>query len=732
MPIKVVYNDTTLSFTYNPLYTVSQIKREIGLKMSISDKCMILSLNGVEVDDAKNFNTLKYNPEKDFLVLTLRKFKLVKVPGAAAVERNCVFFCGSDYTKLGTPARVSIYGIVFNAEPHPSLGKGEIGIGKLHREFIEKIFPNSFPKTMGEVSLDDDVENYPVARFAMFSVTDSMSKEVSSAETSAAENAFKRSLMGGTSIPVCLSEPFVVTSTGKTYVVRFYAGFRDMYGTGLALTKFIVNYDTIFDRFSNESANADGGNSADTEMETDPDPEFVPVFKTDIDLKKLNIGGLDDQFVTMFRRAFASRSVKPDIAKRLGLKHVKGILLYGPPGCGKTLIARKMCECLNTVTPVIINGPELVNKYIGQSEENIRNLFAPAQKDQTSLGERSPLHVLIFDEFDSIVQHRGGGENARKDVNDGMVNQLLTMIDGVNSLNNILIIGMTNRKDLIDPAILRPGRLEIHIEIGLPDERGRRQILDIHTATLRQNKNISLDVDFDEIASSTKNYTGAELEGMVNNARTYALARAIDPSKLSDTTQVKGDEIIVTRDDFSRAIGETKAAFGSGTSAEIKKMVAPNVCVNENIAASIFRFLNESPKTKFRLLIQGDRETGKTSQAILSALEFDIPCIKYISPFSFIGVHSLELPSQIKKIISEATITPLSAVIIDDYDTLIGYNESNGQFSNDMVQTINALFKNTYTTNKIIFIVVCSKEKERLSAIEKMNTFRMFDETFVL
>jgi vesicle-fusing ATPase len=455
--------------------------------------------------------------------------------------------------------------------------------------------------------------------------------------------------------------------------------------------------------------------------------EYTPIFKTDIDLQKLNIGGLDDQFVTMFRRAFSSRNIDPASAKRLGLKHVKGMLLYGPPGCGKTLIARKLCGCLNTIEPRIVNGPELLDSYVGNSEKNIRKLFEDAIDDETNLGDKSPLHVIIFDEFDSIAKARGGDQ---KHVYDNMVNQLLTMIDGVNALNNILIIGMTNRKDMIDPAILRPGRLEIHIEIGLPDERGRHQILEIHTATLRKNKNISSDVDLGEIVKLTKNYTGAEIEGMINNARTYALSRATGHKDMI----INIDEVVVTHDDITCAIKETRAAFGSGTTEEIRKLIAPGVTIKDELTMALTSFLSQtSGTTKFRLLIQGDCGSGKTSQAILAALRFDIPCIKHIFPYKFLG-NCTDIPLEIKKMVEEAIISPLSAVIVDDYDTLIGYNAVNKKFSNDIVQTIDALFKNIYLTNKIIFIVTCSKEKEsgKPSAIEMMNTYRLFDKVIGL
>ena len=131
---------------------------------------------------------------------------------------------------------------------------------------------------------------------------------------------------------------------------------------------------------------------------------------------------------------------------------------------------------LNGKEPKIVNGPEMLSKYVGASEENIRNLFKDAEAEYKLKGEDSDLHVIIFDELDSVFKQRGSGKSDGTGVGDNVVNQLLSKMDGVDQLNNILVIGMTNRLDLIDTALLRPGRFEIQIEISLPDEKGRKDI----------------------------------------------------------------------------------------------------------------------------------------------------------------------------------------------------------------------------------------------------------------
>jgi vesicle-fusing ATPase len=227
----------------------------------------------------------------------------------------------------------------------------------------------------------------------------------------------------------------------------------------------------------------------------------------------------------IFRKAFASRVLAPDVVAKMGIPHVKGMLLFGPPGCGKTLIARQIAKTLNAREPKIVNGPEILDKYVGASEENMRALFADAEQEYAEAGDESELHIIIFDEIDAVCKARGSSRDG-VGVHDSLVNQLLTKIDGVDSLNNILVIGMTNRKDLIDPAILRPGRMEVHVEIGLPDQFGRQQILRIHTNKLRDNNMLAQEVvddvmspDSSEfLAAETKNYTGAEMASLVTRA----------------------------------------------------------------------------------------------------------------------------------------------------------------------------------------------------------------------
>jgi vesicle-fusing ATPase len=286
------------------------------------------------------------------------------------------------------------------------------------------------------------------------------------------------------------------------------------------------------------------------------------IFLKDFDFVKLGIGGLDAEFNEIFRRAFASRIWPAHIIKQMGINHVRGMLLFGPPGCGKTLIARQIGKVLNAREPKIVNGPEILDKFVGGSEQKIRDLFADAEKEMQEMGDASMLHIVILDEMDAICKSRGtvtGGSG----VSDSVVNQLLSKIDGVDSLNNILLIGMTNRKDMIDDALLRPGRLEVHVEIGLPDEKGRLQILGIHTKPMKEANRIQPEVieRLGEISEKAKNFSGAELEGLVKAATSYALTRCVDVKDLSKAPDEKN--LILQFADFERALTDVEPKFGA-------------------------------------------------------------------------------------------------------------------------------------------------------------------------
>ncbi|MFH4984467.1 hypothetical protein AB6A40_011176 [Gnathostoma spinigerum] len=244
------------------------------------------------------------------------------------------------------------------------------------------------------------------------------------------------------------------------------------------------------------------------------------------------------------------------------MKHVRGILLYGPPGTGKTLMARQIGKMLNAREPKIINGPQILDKYVGESESNIRKLFADAEEEWRRCGANSGLHIIIFDEIDAICKQRGSVAGSTA-VHDTVVNQLLSKMDGVEQLNNILVIGMTNRKDMIDEALLRPGRMEVQMEISLPDEKGRLQILKIHTARMSEYDKLDKSVDLVDLARKTKNFSGAEIEGLIRAAQSSAMNRLVKAGGKVQLDPDAVEKLKITADDFEYALeNDVKPAFG--------------------------------------------------------------------------------------------------------------------------------------------------------------------------
>lgn len=378
----------------------------------------------------------------------------------------------------------------------------------------------------------------------------------------------------------------------------------------------------------------------------------------EFNFEKLGIGGLDAQFEQIFRRAFASRIFPPAMVERLGIHHVKGVLLYGPPGTGKTLIARQIGKMLNGKEPKIVNGPEVLSKYVGASEENIRNLFKEAEDDYKRLGDSSDLHVIIFDELDAVCKQRGSVQSSAG-VHDTVVNQLLTKIDGVDALNNILLIGMTNRKDMLDDALLRPGRLEVQVEIGLPDERGRLQILQIHTSRMSENSFLARDVDLFELSQRTKNFSGAEIEGLVKSATSFALNRNVDVNDLSKP--IDEENIKVTMEDFLSALDEVKPAFGATISTldsyRLHGMVdyGPRYQHLLSSCRTLVRQVQSSEATPLiTTLLEGSQGTGKTALAATVAIESGFPFVKVVSAEAMVGYSEAAKCQYIAKIFDDA------------------------------------------------------------------------------
>ncbi|WP_456478047.1 CDC48 family AAA ATPase [Geoglobus ahangari] len=264
-----------------------------------------------------------------------------------------------------------------------------------------------------------------------------------------------------------------------------------------------------------------------------------------------DIGGLEKAKQEL-REAVEWPMKYPELFREVGIKPPKGILLYGPPGTGKTLLAKAVANESNA-NFISVKGPELLSKWVGESEKHVREMFRKAR-------QVAPC-IIFFDEIDSLAPRRGGIGDSH--VTERVVSQLLTELDGLEELKDVMVIAATNRPDMVDPALLRPGRIERHIYIPPPDKEARKEIFRIHT----RNMPLAEDVNLDELAEKTEGYSGADIEAVCREAGLTAIREAI--SKYSeDEVKRAVKEIRVTRDHFMKAIEKVKPSL---TEEDIKK-----------------------------------------------------------------------------------------------------------------------------------------------------------------
>lgn len=461
-------------------------------------------------------------------------------------------------------------------------------------------------------------------------------------------------------------------------------------------------------------------------------PAANAIISPDFKFENMGIGGLDAEFSTIFRRAFASRIFPPGLVEKLGIQHVKGILLHGPPGTGKTLIARQIGKMLNAREPKVINGPEVLNKYVGQSEENIRKLFADAEKEYKEKGDESGLHIIIFDELDAVCKQRGSGAGGGTGVGDSVVNQLLSKLDGVDQLNNILLIGMTNRMDMIDDALLRPGRLEVHMEISLPDEHGRQQILKIHTTKMRENKVMSDDVNLAELAHLTKNFSGAEINGLVKSATSFAFNRHVKVGTMAGVS----DDVVnmkVNRGDFMHALDEVKPAFGVSEEELSKCLLGGIIHFSPMIEAILdegglfvkqVRDKREQNKPLFSAVLHGPSGAGKTALAAKIAIDSGYPFIKLLSPEDMLGFGEAQKVSHITKIFIDAYKSPIGCVVIDSIERILEWVPIGPRFSNPILQTLITCLRKQPPSGRRLLILATATER---SVLQQLDIFGHFN-----
>ncbi len=259
-----------------------------------------------------------------------------------------------------------------------------------------------------------------------------------------------------------------------------------------------------------------------------------------------DVGGLDDAQIRL-KEGVELPLKSPESFRRLGIRPAKGFLLYGPPGTGKTLLAKAVAREAEA-NFIATKSSDLLSKWYGESEQQIARLFARARQVAPT--------VIFIDELDSLVPARGGGQGEPQ-VTERVVNTILAEMDGLEELQSVVVIGATNRPNLIDPALLRPGRFDELVYVGVPDRAGRARILGIQT----QKMPLAPDVDLDAVAGRTERFTGADLEDVVRRAGLFALRESLD-------TQA------VTMAHFDHALAESRASVTAEMEEEYRAMSA--------------------------------------------------------------------------------------------------------------------------------------------------------------
>ena len=401
------------------------------------------------------------------------------------------------------------------------------------------------------------------------------------------------------------------------------------------------------------------------EMETKPvDPNKFEGVENLIDVSYEDIGGLENE-VKKIREMVEIPLKRPELFKQLGISAPKGVLLHGPPGTGKTLLAKAVANETNAHF-IVINGPEIMSKYVGGSEEQLRELFEEAEENSPS--------IIFIDELDAIAPKRA---EVTGDVERRIVAQLLTLMDGLKSRGEVVVIGATNRPDAIDEALRRPGRFDREIEIGVPDKDERKEILEVHT----RNMPLAEDVNLDDLTEVTHGFVGADLEALCKEAAMRVLRRVLPEVQTDkEVPQEILEKMVLNKNDFKDALKEIQPSALREVLVQIPNVSWDDVgglstAKQELKEAVEWPLKNPDKFKKFGItppkgvLLTGIPGTGKTLLAKAVANESDA---------NFISVKGPELLSKwvgdsekgIREVFRKARQTAPTVIFFDEIDAI--------------------------------------------------------------
>jgi transitional endoplasmic reticulum ATPase len=402
----------------------------------------------------------------------------------------------------------------------------------------------------------------------------------------------------------------------------------------------------------------------DTEVELREEP-ISGFEKTGGGITYEDIGGLKNE-IQRVREMVELPMKHPQIFKKLGIEPPQGVLLHGPPGTGKTLLAKAVAN-ETSASFFSIAGPEIISKYYGESEQQLREIFEDATDESPS--------IIFIDELDSIAPKR---EDVTGEVERRVVAQLLTMMDGLESRGQVIVIGATNRVDSVDPALRRPGRFDREIEIAVPDEIGRKEILQIHTRGMP----LSDDVSLDHLADETHGFVGADIESLTKEAAMKALRRYLPEIDLDeeDIPPSLIDRMIIKRGDFRGALSEVDPSAMREVLVELPKISWQEVGgltsakgqVKESVewpmnSPERFERMGVSPPSG--VLLYGPPGTGKTLMAKAVANETNANFISVRGP-QLLSKWVGESEKAIRQTFRKAKQVAPTVVFFDELDSL--------------------------------------------------------------
>ena len=402
----------------------------------------------------------------------------------------------------------------------------------------------------------------------------------------------------------------------------------------------------------------------DTEVELREEP-ISGFEKTGGGITYEDIGGLQNE-IQRVREMVELPMKHPQIFSKLGIEPPQGVLLHGPPGTGKTLLAKAVAN-ETSASFFSIAGPEIISKYYGESEQQLREIFEDAKEESPS--------IIFIDELDSIAPKR---EDVTGEVERRVVAQLLTMMDGLETRGQVIVIGATNRVDSVDPALRRPGRFDREIEIGVPDETGRKEILQIHTRGMP----LSDDVSLDHLADETHGFVGADIESLTKEAAMKALRRYLPEIDLDEEEVPPSliDRMIVKRDDFSGALNEVEPSAMREVLVELPKISWDNVGGLQDAKQQVQESVEwplTSPEKFDRMgvdapkgvLLYGPPGTGKTLMAKAVANETNANFISVRGP-QLLSKWVGESEKAIRQTFRKARQVSPTIIFFDELDSL--------------------------------------------------------------